>query len=117
MPEWVDMLAVCGLDFGHRSKRSQWKHEGISVVQDTQRLVRSGVVSPKLSLSDARTPVISLVDALEEKGFLGRDALMVHTHRSGLYLGRMHVAPRQRYPQCVLAMAHPPPRCNRTHNS
>ena len=101
--EWFDMLSLCGCDPIRRSQFTKWRAEEIADVGDTLRLTNVGVASPRCSLSSPKVPVLSLVDALLSQGYMGRDALVVHKPRSGLFYDQRNLASKQKYLQCVLA--------------
>ena len=100
---WTDMLTMGGVSLGQRHAWREWHRNGTPDVHGTFRLESQGVPRPPWPMSDSRTPVISLVDALAAKGYMGRPARLIHNGREGLFYDRRNLASKQKYLMCVLA--------------
>ena len=79
----VDMLAWCGTCPARRNQLRAWG-QAESGIEGCSRLVGGAVLSPPFGLYDKRIPVLTLLDALHGKGYVGQDSLMFHSEDSDL---------------------------------
>ena len=101
-PCLTDVLAVCGgLENRHLWRR--WQVED-SDVAGCLSLVQPTVLQTTLPLTSPKIPVLSLLDALHQQGFSGRDQGVVHQHVHFKNYDDRNITAKREYLQCVLAM-------------
>lgn len=101
-PTEVDVLMLCG----GATDRSRWLRwtPAQSDVCGCIALCHPKVLQPTMSLSAANVPVLSLLDALDVRGFEGKDQLCVHDGALAKHFDSRAVVSKRCYLQCVLAM-------------
>lgn len=101
-PCLTDVLAVCGgLENRHLWRRWQ---VGDSDVSGCLCLMQPAILQTTLALNSPKIPVLSLLDALHQQGFAGRDQGVLHQHANFKNYDERNIVAKRAYLQCVLAM-------------
>jgi len=103
-PRDVDLFKVCGSHPDCRLAMLQaFRIE--SDLDGTDCIAHFAPLEVSCSLKDEHIPIICLLDELERQEFVGRDSIVIHTSRSGMFYDRRNAPGRRAYFQCVLASA------------
>ena len=101
-PENIDLSDFIKSDM-ERHRVVQWREEP-SDVQDCITLVSPAVLEPPTKLQDKKVPVLCLIDALRQQGFIFVERLCVHRpDDKELYLDSRKLHTKRHYLQAVLA--------------
>ena len=85
-----------------RPKFLQWENAGSSLIENCTSLRNPQVLKPSIDLLHPRAPCLSLLDALQERGWLGKSQTCTHSEGSVLEFDRRKPMKNKRYFQCLL---------------
>ena len=102
-PLKLDILSLIGCERQRRSKIMSWTY-GQSDVDGCFRRHTPNIVTPTMVLSDKATPILCLLDALQEKGFEPSERIVHHDKDSPKCFGGRKPTDKRSYLQCVLAL-------------
>ena len=77
---------------------------GDSDVSGCLCLMQPAILQTTLALNSPKIPVLSLLDALHQQGFAGRDQGVLHQHANFKNYDERNIVAKRAYLQCVLAM-------------
>ena len=95
------MISICGPSRDIRSQIFEWTM-GPSDVDGCVELHSGRIAKPVCKLSDKTVPVLSLVDELVFRGFVGVDKEIHHTRRILLEFDQRRLCSKRVYLQCLV---------------
>lgn len=102
-PAKVDILSACGVSVDSRRQVYVWEAGPSDVDGCTELHSKAPLVSRSIDLFGKQAPVLSLLDALDSRGFQAVEEVVYHREGVRHFDGR-RLAGRRPYLQCVLYM-------------
>lgn len=100
-PMKIDIIAACGADPDSRKSLYAWEARSSDVDGCVEFHSKQLLLSRQTDLMGKKVPVLSLLDALDARGFFGVEEVVSHTQGCRFYDCR-RLQSRRAYLQCVL---------------